>query len=100
MPKEFHLSKPKFTLTEFGIQLTVSQNLEHKPQITLMLLLGLGVDQDIVNEDHDELILIDLCTCSDLTKKSYNFIILYTTTENNLYIFGLIKFLASLPMNK
>ena len=34
----------------------VSQNLEHNPHMTLMLLLRLGVDPDVVNEDHDELI--------------------------------------------
>ena len=56
MPLEFHLSKPKFTLTKFGIQLMVSQDLKNNSQVTLMLLLRLGVDDDVINEDHDELI--------------------------------------------
>ena len=56
MPQEFHLSKLKFTLTEFDIQLMVSQGLENNPQVTLMLLFRLGVDQDVVKEDHNELI--------------------------------------------
>ena len=59
MLQESHLSKSKFTLIEFGMQLMLSQDLENNPQVTLMLL-RLRVDQDVVNDDHYELILVGL----------------------------------------
>ena len=60
MSKEFHLSKPKLTLTELGIQPMVPECLENNPQMILMLLFILGVDQDVVNKDHNKLIQIEL----------------------------------------
>ena len=56
MSQKFHLYKPKFTLAELGVQLMVSQGLENNPQVTLMLLLRLGVNQNVINKDHDKLI--------------------------------------------
>ena len=41
----------KFTLAEFGIQLLVSQSLEHDSQVLIMLLITVGVDQNVIYED-------------------------------------------------
>ena len=60
MPQESHLSKPKLALTELGTQLMVPECLENNLQMILMLLLRLGVDQDVVNKDHNRLIQIGL----------------------------------------
>ena len=60
MSLEFHLSKPKLALTKLGIQLMIPKCLENNPQMILMLLLRLGVDQDVVNKDHKKLIQIGL----------------------------------------
>ena len=60
MSQEFHLSKPKLALTELGIQLMVPECLENNPQMILMLLLRLGVDQDVVNKYHNKVIQIGL----------------------------------------
>ena len=37
-----------------------SEGLENNPQVILMLLLRLGVDQDVGNKDHNKLIQIGL----------------------------------------
>src|SRR6185437_8234045 len=58
MPKERDLLQPEITLAEFSIQLMLSKLLQHKPQVLLMLLLILGVNQDIINEHHNKLIQI------------------------------------------
>ena len=60
MPQKSHPTKPKFTHAEFGIQLIVSQDLENDPQVNLMILLRLGVDQDVVHENYHKLIKIGL----------------------------------------
>ena len=60
MSKKFHLSKLKFTFAELGIQLMVLECLKKNPQMILMLLLRLRVDQDVVNKDHNKLIQIGL----------------------------------------
>ena len=60
MSQESHLSKPKLTLTELGIQLIVPEFQENNSQMILMLLLRLRVDQDVVNKDHNKLIQIRL----------------------------------------
>jgi hypothetical protein len=58
MPKERDFLQPEITLAKLGIQLMLSQLLQHKPQMFLMLLLILGVNQDIINEHHNKLIQI------------------------------------------
>ena len=60
MSQESHLSKLKLKLTKLGKQLMVLECLENNPQMFLMLLLGLGVDQDVVNKNHNKLIQIGL----------------------------------------
>ena len=60
MPQESHLSKLKLELIEFGHQLMLSQGLENDPQVTLVILLILGEDQDIIHKNHNEHIQVGL----------------------------------------
>ena len=50
----------KLTLTKLAIQLLVPECIKNNPQMILMLLLRLGVDQNVVNKDHNGLIQIGL----------------------------------------
>jgi hypothetical protein len=56
MPEEGYLFQPEFTFTEFGIKLVCPEFSEDDPKVTLMVFAVLGVDKDVVNEDHDKLI--------------------------------------------
>jgi hypothetical protein len=56
MPKKWNFLQPESTLTELGIELMVSKSLQNNSEMLRMLLFTLGIDQDIVNEDHDKLI--------------------------------------------
>ena len=56
MTEEWHFLQPEVTLAEFGIKLVLSKTLKNYVKMTSMFFLILGVDQDIINEDHDELI--------------------------------------------
>jgi hypothetical protein len=58
MPKESNLRYPKFTLTEFGIQLIRCEFLEHQSQMFFLFFFRLRVYQDIIDEDHNELVQI------------------------------------------
>jgi hypothetical protein len=48
--------QPKLTLAKFGIKLVLSQGSQHKLQMLCVLFLGLGVDQDVINEHHHKLV--------------------------------------------
>jgi hypothetical protein len=48
--------QPKLTLAKFGIKLVLMQGSQHKPPMFCMLFLGLGIDQDVVNEHHYKLV--------------------------------------------
>src|ERR1044071_8214754 len=56
MSEESHFLQPKLTFAELGIQLVLPQLLQHQTQMCLMLLLILGIDQYIINENHNELV--------------------------------------------
>jgi hypothetical protein len=58
MTHKSHFLELELKLAELYVQLMLSQFLQHKPQMLLMLFLVLGVDQDIINEHHDKLIQI------------------------------------------
>jgi hypothetical protein len=49
MTQKSHFLEPELTLAELCVQLMLSQLLQHKPQMLLMLFLILGSDQDIIN---------------------------------------------------
>jgi hypothetical protein len=58
MPKEIDFLHLEIAIAEFSIQLMFSKLLEHKPQVLLMLLLILELNQDIIYEHHNELIQV------------------------------------------
>jgi len=58
MSQKLNLWQPKFTLTEFGIQLLLSECTQNYPQVFSMLLRTLGIDQDVINEYNNKVIQI------------------------------------------
>jgi hypothetical protein len=56
MAKKRYFLQPECTLTELGIELMVVKSLQDNTKMLHMLFLILGVDQDVINEDHDKLI--------------------------------------------
>jgi hypothetical protein len=46
----------EFTLSELGIELMVVKSLQDNMKMLLMLFFILGVDQDVINKDHDKLV--------------------------------------------
>jgi hypothetical protein len=48
--------QPESTLAELGIELMVSESLQNNIEMLRMLLFTFGIDQDVVNEDHDKLV--------------------------------------------
>jgi hypothetical protein len=56
MSKKQNLIRSESTLTELGIELMVSKSLQNNSEMLRMLLFTLGVDQDIINEDHNKLV--------------------------------------------
>ena len=56
MSEESHLLEPKLTFAEFGIQLMIAKPLQNCPKMLLMLVLALGVNEDVVNEHHHEFV--------------------------------------------
>jgi hypothetical protein len=58
MTQEQDFTDPELALAQFGIQLTILQPLQYFPQMLFMLLLILGVYEDIINEHYYELVEI------------------------------------------
>jgi hypothetical protein len=56
MPKKWNFLQPESTLAELGIELMVSKSLQNISEMLRMLLFTLGIDQDVINEDHDKLV--------------------------------------------
>jgi hypothetical protein len=56
MSKKWNFLQPESTLAELGIELMVSKSLQNNSEMLCMLLFALGVDQDVVNEDHNKLV--------------------------------------------
>jgi hypothetical protein len=54
--KKWYFLQPECTLTELGIELMVVKSLQDNTKVSLMLFFILGVDQDVVNEDHEKLV--------------------------------------------
>jgi hypothetical protein len=59
MSKKRNFLQPESTFTEVEIELMVSKSLQNKLEMLHMLLFTLGIDQDVINEDHDK--LVQLC---------------------------------------
>jgi hypothetical protein len=56
MSKKRNFLQPESTLAELDIKLMVSKSLQNNSEMLCMLLFTLGVDQDVVNKDHDKLV--------------------------------------------
>jgi hypothetical protein len=56
MSKKLNFLQPECTLAEFGIELMVSESLQNNLEMLHMLFFIFGIDQDVVNEDHDKLV--------------------------------------------
>jgi hypothetical protein len=56
MSKKKNFLQPESTLAEFGIELMVPKSLQNNVEMSRMLFFILGVDQDVINEDHDKLV--------------------------------------------
>jgi hypothetical protein len=56
MSKKRNFLQPESTLAELGIELMVSKSLHNNSEMLRMLLFTLGIDQDVINKDHDKLV--------------------------------------------
>jgi hypothetical protein len=56
MSKKRNFLQPESTLAEFDIELMVSKSLQNNLEILCMLFFTLGIDQDVINEDHVKLV--------------------------------------------
>jgi hypothetical protein len=56
MPMKWDFLQPESTLAELGIELMVSESLQNNIEMLHMLFFTFGIDQDVVNEDHDKLV--------------------------------------------
>jgi hypothetical protein len=54
--KKRYFLQPKCTFAELGIELMVVKSLQDNTKMLLMLFFILGVDQDVINEDHIKLV--------------------------------------------
>jgi hypothetical protein len=54
MSKKRNFLQPESTLAELGIELMVTKSLQNNPEMLCMLLFTLGIDQDVINENHDK----------------------------------------------
>ena len=54
--KEKLTTAPVLTLVELSIELMCPESSEDDSKVTLMVLAILGIDEDVVDKDHDKLI--------------------------------------------
>jgi hypothetical protein len=56
MSKKRNFLQSESTLAKFGIELMVPKSLQNNTEMPHMLFFTLGIDQDVVNEDHEKLV--------------------------------------------
>jgi hypothetical protein len=56
MSKKGNFLQSESTLAEFDIELMVPKSLQNNAEMPHMLFFTLGIDQDVINEDHDKLV--------------------------------------------
>jgi hypothetical protein len=56
MSQKFHGIQPKLTFREFGVQVVVSQFLKNNMEMFRMIFRILGVDQNVIKEDHNKFV--------------------------------------------
>jgi hypothetical protein len=54
--QEFHTIQPEFTFREFGIEFVIPPSLQDNTKMLRMLGFILGINEDIINEYHYELV--------------------------------------------
>jgi hypothetical protein len=56
MTQKLHTIQPKFTFGELGIEFVISQSLQNNTKMLRMLGFAFGINENIINEDHYELV--------------------------------------------
>jgi hypothetical protein len=56
MSKKRNFLQPENTLAELDKELTVSESLQNNSEMLRMLFFILGIDQDVINEEHDKFV--------------------------------------------
>jgi hypothetical protein len=56
LTQEFHTIQPGLTFREFGIEFVISQSLQDNTKMLRMLGFTLGINEDVTNEYHYELV--------------------------------------------
>jgi hypothetical protein len=56
MSEKWNFLQSESTFTELGIELMVSKSLQNNSEMLHMLIFTLGIDQDVVNEEHEKLV--------------------------------------------
>jgi hypothetical protein len=54
--QELHTIQPELTFRELSIEFVISQSLHHNTKMLRMLGFALGINENIINEDHYELV--------------------------------------------
>jgi hypothetical protein len=54
--QKFNLSQPEITFGQLSIQLMITQSLKYCMQVHGMLSFILGINQNIINEDHHQFV--------------------------------------------
>jgi hypothetical protein len=54
--QKLHTIQPELTFREFGIEFVISQSLQNNTKMLHMLGFALGINENIIDEDHYELV--------------------------------------------
>jgi hypothetical protein len=54
--QKFYIIQPEFTLGKHSIELMVSKTLENNVKVLSMIFLILGMNKDVINKNHNELV--------------------------------------------
>jgi hypothetical protein len=54
--QKFYTIQPEFTLGKLSIELMVSKMLANNVQVLSMIFLVLGINKDVINKNHNELV--------------------------------------------
>jgi hypothetical protein len=54
--QELHTIQPEFTFREFVIEFVISQSLQDNTEMLRILGFNLGINENIIDEDHYELV--------------------------------------------
>jgi hypothetical protein len=54
--QKLHTIQPELTFREFGIEFVISQSLQDNTKMLRMLGFTLGINENIIDEDHYELV--------------------------------------------